>query len=574
MQYLNLAQVYEKLSKTSKRLDKTAIIAELFKQAPEADLSDISLLAQGRLFPSYDQTEIGVASKLVVRAISLATGEDKAKVEQSWAKIGDLGLVTERLVAKKSQTSLFSENLTVKKVTHNLRKLATIEGLKSVDHKLKIIAELLTNARPLEAKYIIRTTLGDLRIGIGDGTVRDAIALAFFPEISEAKDEDRESYKILIDEIQQAYDVSNDFGQVASLAKHKGREGFGEVSMTPGKPLKVMLAQKVASAEEGLERVGIPAAIEFKYDGFRLQIHKHEDRISLFTRRLENVTKQFPDVIDSVKNHVSGSSFIIDCEAIGYDPRTKHYLPFQHVSQRIRRKYDIEELVKQLPIELNVFDCLYFDGKSLLKQPYTERRAIIEKMVKPVKHRIQVAEQILVEDPIKLNSFYQSALDAGQEGVMLKKLDAIYKPGSRVGYMVKLKPVMESMDLVIVGAEWGEGKRAEWFTSFTLACRDDDGEFLEIGKVGTGIKELEEQGLTFSQLTEKLRPVILQEKGREVKIKPHIVVEVKFEEIQKSPTYSSGFALRFPRVIRLRDDRCAEDVNTLEEVKEYFYSQN
>jgi len=578
LKYISLVQVYEELDSTTKRLEKTYHIAKLLKDTPADSLEVITLLVQGRLFPAWDQTELGVASKLVVKAIELSTGNSKSKVENMWAKTGDLGGVAEQLLKSRRQLSLVQQHLTVEKVVSNLRKIATLEGFRSVDMKLKLIAEMLTCATPLEAKYITRTVLGDLRLGVGEGSLRDAIAWAFFAEDMEGlKSDDQAKRKELseaVAKIQHAYDVTNDFGEVALLAKKKGLKGLGQVSISPGKPLKVMLAPKVSKIEEGFDRVGSPAEAEFKYDGFRMQVHKKDSKITLFTRRLEDVTKQFPDVVDSIRKHVKGDSFILDSEAVGYDSKTGKYLPFQNISQRIKRKYDIEELASRLPVELNVFDVLYFNGKSMIDLPFSERRAMIEKNVSAVKKRIRVAENIVTKSIEEMSAFYKKALSAGNEGLMLKKLDAVYKPGSRVGYMVKLKPVMDSLDLVIVGAEWGEGKRAKWLTSFTLACVDENGDFLEVGKVGTGIKELEEQGLTFGQLTEMLRPHILKESGREVIVKPKVVVEVMYDEIQKSPTYSSGFALRFPRVIQVRDDRSPKDASTLAQVEDYFFSQN
>ncbi|MFH1132859.1 MAG: ATP-dependent DNA ligase [Nanoarchaeota archaeon] len=603
MKYLDLVEVYERLGSTTKRISKTYVISLLLKDTPAADLPDITLLAQGRLFPYWDQTEIGVAAKIVIKAIALASGESKEKIDSLWAKTGDLGKVAEELSAKRKQQSLFSADLTVKKVVTNLRKLATLQGAKSVDLKVKLIAELLTSAQPLEAKYVVRTVLGDLRVGVGEGSLRDAIAWAFFPPVMgiffrcpscealvpvqesciackaalpkkfEEEEDARERYKSVIGQVQHAYDVVNDFGVVAQLAKEKGLAGLGQVDIQAGKPLKVMLAQKVKDAEEGLKSVGIPAEVEFKYDGFRMQVHKTGGKIILFTRRLENVTAQFPDVVATVKQQVKGEEFILDAEACGFDPETGRYLPFQNISQRIRRKYDIKELSEKLPVELNVFDCLFFNGKSVIKQPFTERKRILKEHVIEAKQRIRLAECILAKSVAEVESFYRRALAAGMEGVMLKKLDAEYKPGSRVGFMVKLKPVMDSLDLVIVGAEWGEGKRAHWLTSFTLACVDDDGEYLEIGKVGTGVKELESEGLTFSQLTEMLRPHIVKSAAKEVSVKPMVVVEVNYEEIQKSPTYSSGFALRFPRVVQVREDRAPEDASPISLVKEYYNSQ-
>jgi len=318
--------------------------------------------------------------------------------------------------------------------------------------------------------------------------------------------------------------------------------------------------------------VGSPCAFEYKYDGFRVQIHKEKDKISIFTRRLEEVTNQFPDVVEAVKEYVNCSRCILDAEVVGYNEQTGKHLPFQNISQRIKRKYNIEEMTKKFPVEVHVFDIMYYEGKTLVKKPFKERREWIEHII-PVKGRkIKPAINVIITDINEANKFYEQSLQNGNEGVMAKNLEGIYKPGSRVGYGVKIKPVMEALDLVIVGAEWGEGKRSGWLTSFTLACIDDNGNLREIGKVGTGIKEKSE-GVTFEQLTQTLKPLITKEEGRNVQITAKLVIEVNFEEIQKSPTYSSGYALRFPRLIRIRDDKPIDEASSLTQIEDMYLQQ-
>ncbi|MFQ5475259.1 MAG: ATP-dependent DNA ligase, partial [Candidatus Nanoarchaeia archaeon] len=387
--------------------------------------------------------------------------------------------------------------------------------------------------------------------------------------------DDREKYQERVDLVQRAYDMMTDFAKVAILAKEKGVAGLEKVELSVGRPLKVMLFQKARDMEDAFKTVGKLAAVEYKYDGFRVQIHKKGDKIKVFTRRLENATKQFPDVVKNVNDHVKGDEFVLDAEAVGYDPKTGKYLPFQSISQRIKRKYDIEDIAKKFPVEVNVFDILLYDGKDLISKPFLKRRKLIETIITPKEKQLVCSKQIITDSVEKAQEFYQAALDAGQEGVMLKNLKGIYKPGSRVGFGVKVKPVMESLDLVIVGAEWGEGKRSGWLTSLQLACYDPDtGGFLTIGKVGTGLKELEQEGgVTFGEVTALLRPHITQEDGREVVIKPELVIEINFEEIQKSPTYGSGYALRFPRVVRVRDDRRPEECSDIDFVEELYRTQ-
>ena len=333
-----------------------------------------------------------------------------------------------------------------------------------------------------------------------------------------------------------------------------------------------MLFQKAKNIKDAFSIVGKPAAIEEKYDGFRLQIHKNNGKLKLLTRSLEDVTKQFPDVVQTISKNVKSDEFIIDVEVVGIDAQTKKYLPFQNISQRIRRKYDIEEMAKKFPVQVNVFDVLFCDKKSLLKVPFIERRNTLKKIISETPE-LKLAKQLTTDDESVAENFYKESLAAGNEGVMMKNLQGIYKPGSRVGFGVKVKPTMDSLEVVIVGAEWGEGKRSKWLASFIIAVRDPEtNSYLEIGRVGTGIKEKSE-GVSFDQLTELLKPLVIEEKGREVAVRPEIVIEVDYEEIQKSPTYSSGYALRFPRLVKLREDRASQDINTVDDVRSLAEAQ-
>ncbi len=575
MKYSDLVAVYAELEQTTKRLEKTAILASFLKKTQESDLDMVILLLQGKVFPSYDEAKLGVAAKLVIRAISTASGLTPAKLEQDWKKTGDLGLVAERMIHGKVQATLFSQELMVKKVFDNLKKLSSLSGAGTVDQKVKLLSELLTSAKPEEAKFIVRTVLEDLRVGIAEGTLRDSIVWAYLYQgnIEEKNQvENREDYKKVVEAVQEAYNATNDFATVAKAAK-KGLPAVQDISISVGSPLQVMLAQKETTIDDAFSRVGRPAALEYKYDGFRMLIHKHEGKYALYTRRLENVTAQFPEVVNFIRDNVNGSNFIIDAEAVGFDAKTNQYLPFQHISQRIRRKYGILELAKKLPVELNVFDVLFLNGKSLIKEPFSKRRDTLAKIVTERPKKIILAHQLITGENKDAQKFFEAAIKAGNEGIMFKALDAPYKPGSRVGHMVKFKSAMETLDLVIVGAEWGEGKRKGWLTSFTLACKDED-EFKEIGKVGTGIKELEEEGLSFNELTETLKPYILSGKGKEVRIKPHVILEIKFEEIQASTSYGSGYALRFPRVLRERTmEKGLKDVSDLDLVKRLYAQQ-
>jgi DNA ligase-1 len=562
MQYKKLAEFYEEVSGTTKRLEKIEILSKFLKNINESD-KDILYLLLGDIYPEYDERRIGISNQLAIKAISKATGTEEKQVVIGWKSIGDLGKVAEKLKKQKRQSTLHSQILTTEKVLANLRKLPELVGKGTVSKKLALITELLTSASPLEALYLIRTLIGDLRIGVKESTIKGAMVSAFFPE----KEKKEVSKKI-----QDAIDKSNDIALVFEIAKKGKLKNLEKVLLEVGKPIKAMLAQKAKTIADGFKALGKPCVIEYKYDGFRLIIHKKDDKIILFTRSLENVTKQFPEVVDYIKKHVKGKSFILDSEAVGYDKKTKEYKPFQDISQRIRRKYDIEKLQNELPIEINVFDIIYYNGKSLLHESFEKRTALIRKILRNQKYKIIHAKQIITGSEKKAEKFYKNALKDNQEGIMMKNLKATYNPGSRVGHMLKVKPEERDLDLVIVGAEYGTGKRSGWMSSFILACKDGK-EFLEIGKMGTGIKEKQEQGTTFEELTKKLTPLIIKEKGKTVQVKPKIIVSITYQEIQKSPNYNSGFALRFPRFTALRPDKPLSEITSLEEIKKDFEKQ-
>lgn len=564
MLYSKLAELYESLGSTTKRLEKTSILSKFLEYLHEKD-KDVLYLLGGNIYPEYDERKIGISSQLVIKAISKASGNPSDKVIQEWKKIGDLGKVAEKLINTKKQSTLFTKShLTTEKVLENLRKLPELEGEGTIEKKLYLITELLSSATPLESLYLIRTLIGDLRIGIQESTIREALVNAFF-------NSDKESSKI----IQEAIDNSNDLAEIFLISKKQKISEFNKISLEVGKPIKAMLAQKAKNIEEGFKAVGKPCAIEYKYDGFRLIIHKKDSEIKLFTRKLENVTKQFPEAVEYVEKYVKGNSFILDSEAIGYDKKTKEYTPFQAISQRIRRKYDIEKIKEELPIEINVFDILYYNGKSLIKEPFEKRSQTIRKIIKETPYKIVSSKQIITDDLNKAEEFYKKALKDNQEGVMMKNLSTAYQPGNRVGHMLKVKPSEKDLDLVITGAEYGTGKRSGWLSSFILSCKSkEDSEFLEIGKVGTGIKEKDEQeGVSFNELNDLLKPLIIKEQGKDVKIKPKIIVAVTYQEIQQSPNYNSGWALRFPRITALRPDKHLSEIANIEEIEEEVQKQ-
>ena len=554
MKYDKLVKVYNELERTSKKLEKTEIIANFLKQIDKDEIKDIIHLLQGKVFADYDERKIGMSSRLILKVISNSTGIQQDKVERVWKEAGDLGKVAEQLIRKRQQLTLAKEELTIKKVIDNIKKLATFEGEGTVDRKIALISELINSAEPEEARFIVSTILEELRIGIAAGIIRDALAKLF---------------NINVDEIEHSYNLTTDYGEVAETLKDKGIIALSKISLKPGIPVKSMLSVLVMNVNESFDSVGKPAQFEEKMDGFRVSIHKDKE-IKIFTRNLENVTKQFPDIINYLKN-VKAKNFIIDCEAVAYDKKFLKHLPFQNISQRIKRKYDIKELADKFPVEVNVFDIIYYNDKSLMNEPLHVRRRILEKIIKHDKGRIVLTKKLITDDENKATKFFKQSLKDGNEGVMIKNINSHYIPGRYVNGWVKLKNILEPLDLVIVKSEFGNGKRSKWLTSYTIACKDEDN-LLEIGKVSTGIKEKGED-LTYEDMTKLLKPLVISEKGKEIIVKPKIIIEVGYEEIQKSPSYSSEFALRFPKIKSLRKDKSLNEINTIKDILKIYNSQ-
>ncbi len=635
MDYSRLVDCYSALESTQSTLEKADILADLFREAEPDELEILGHLVMGRAFPAWEDLDMGIGSKLMVKAIARATGEPAGRVEEAWKDTGDLGDAAAGLVQGKKQATLGSKDLTPASVQATLRKIAGMAGEGSEDNKISRIAELIGHAEPDEARYLVRTIIEDMRVGVGEGLVRNAIVNAFFAEVIEPGDfaghledeglrvaidrdveddvtgyglwdafEDRndvafvdpgdldladlwrgEGYDLVVladagswtddlkDLVQHAYDVTTDLGKVARIAKEDGVPGLRDLDMQLSRPVKVMLAQKVESMEDGFEQVGDASgvvALEYKYDGFRVQIHKDGDDVKVFSRRLEDVTDQFPDIVAAVREHVSAASCIIEGEVVAYDPETYEMVPFQQLSKRIKRKYDIQEMVRQIPVTVELFDVIHDGEGSLLEEPLRDRWDRLAGMVDEAERDIELADHLETDDIEEARTFYQEALTDGQEGVMLKNLDASYTPGSRVGYMVKLKPVMETLDLVIVAADWGEGRRSDWLGSYTLACRDEEtGGFRTVGKMATGFTDEQLQ-----EMTDRLEPLITGEEGRHVTLEPEVVVEVAYEEIQESPQYDSGYALRFPRLVQVREDMGPDEANERAKIEHLYSSQN
>ncbi len=553
MKFSKLVDHLEKVESTQASLEKIEFLSDLYRESDD-DLEDVVMLSLGRISPAWKDLDLGISSKSLVDIIAQASGRKEKEVEEVWKTSGDLGDAAEEMIENKKQQRLMTNKLTVEKVMERLQKVSEMEkqGISqsvSQDKKKKMLADLLSSAEPEEAKYLARMMLENLRIGIGEGTVRDALDSAFL---------DGENSEL----VQQAYDYSNDFRRVAK-ASREGVEELEKIDLELFRPVKSMLAQKVENIEEGFETVGKPAAVDYKYDGLRAQIHVKDGEVKIFTRRLENITDQFPDVKKFVESQVDSKNCIIDSEIVGM--KDGEVIPFQRLSKRIKRKYEIEKLRNEIPVELRPFDLIY-EQDSLMEEPYSERWSRLESIIDEDED-VKLADHVETSEVEEVNEMQQASLGENHEGVMMKSLDAEYKPGSRVGYMVKLKPVMETLDLAIIGAQWSEGRKSGWLGRLKLGCwNEENQEYEMVGRMSSGLTD--EQ---LEEVTERLKPLIKSEDGRDVDLRPEVLVEVEYEEIQESPTYNSGFALRFPRLKSFRDDK--EEADSKEKLENLYDSQ-
>jgi DNA ligase-1 len=572
MEYTELVALYDRLAATDSTLEKRSLLADAFADAGP-QLNRVVLLARGRLYPAYDREELGVSSGLVLTAIEQATGVSESALRERWSETGDLGDVAAWAVTDGGQQTLFPERLTVERVHDTLRELPAFDGEGSQGRRVDTVAGLLADAEPEEARYVVRTALGHLRVGVGEGTIRDAVAEAFLDGGDAA-----------VDAVERAYQVTTDFQVVATTARDDGRAGLEALSIALGRPVQVMLAETAEDVADGFETAaddGV-ALCEYKYDGFRVQIHVDGDEVSLFTRRLEDVTEQFPDVVGAVADGVTADRVVLDAELVGYTPETvdeqpgaRDPLAFQQLSRRIKRESDIAETARELPVVVHVFDCLYDDG-GLLSVPFRQRRDRLDSVTTAVSPDpeaglagFEPAVDVAAEAPEDAAALYREALEAGHEGVVLKNPGAGYQPGRRVGRLLKLKPTMEPLDLVVTRAQYSEGRRSQLLGRLYLGCYDPrTDELREVGRLSTGYTDDE-----LERLTDRLKDLVVDQDGRAVDLEPSVVLEVAYEEIQESPEYGSGYALRFPRFRRTRETLAPEDADTLDRIETLYDSQ-
>ncbi len=546
--FQRFAELCQKVEGVSGSLEKIDLVAAFLADLDEDELAIASSFIMGTLFsPSLDLV-IGVGPSILYEALARACGCSIEQISDMLRATGDPGLVAAAAVEKRKPIGFAAfveeESLSIKDVYQRLLAVARASGKRSQGAKVKNLQFLFSQANSLEAQYIARLAIEDMRIGVGEGGVRDAVARAFARNSAD---------------VERAFNLTNDMGLVAVSGK---RGTLSDLSVMINHPIKVMLAQLGVGIPGALQELGL-AAIEWKYDGARVQIHKDKEKVRIFSRRLEDVTDSLPEIVQTAKR-VRADSAILDGEvvAIGKDGRP---MAFQEILKRFRRKYNVEKLALQVPLHLFLFDLIYMDGKSVVDLPLTERRTLLEKIADPS----IMADQILSDSPELAEKIYARALDAGHEGLILKNPTSVYAPGKRGKNWLKIKPVMETLDLVVIGAKWGEGRRASFLGSYRLGCLDQaTGKLLDIGWVATGLTDE-----ALADLTEMFRELILVQKGMEVELKPAVIFEVAYEEIQKSQSYSSGYALRFPRLVAVRDDKSLEEADTLERVVSLYRVQ-
>lgn len=566
------------MESTTKRLELTQYLVDLFKATPKDSISKIVYLIQGKLRPDFEGVELGLAEKLAIHAIAKSSGIPIRKINEIYSEDGDLGRAAAKILEQKKQTTFLAQDITVERVYETLYKIAKLEGARSQDLKMKYVSSLLNDATPQEAKFILKILMGTLRLGIADNTVMDALAIAF----TDSK-ENRAK-------LEEAYNVSSDLGKVSELLAKNGLDGLREFRVNVFNPIRPMLAERVKSEKEAIEKLGKEFAAEYKLDGERVQIHFKDSRVVLFSRRLENITSYYPDIVEKVPKALRTTEAILEAEAVAINENTGEFLPFQELMHR-RRKYDIDKMVAKYPITVNLFDVLYLNGKELLNETYQVRRKKLEEIVIEDDF-VKVIQKTLVHSENEIEDFLENAINAGCEGLMLKVLDAPYRAGARGSNWLKLKreyrnELGDSLDLVVIGAFFGRGKRTGKYGTLLLASYNQDQDtFDSICKVGTGFTDehLDQfYQILSGKVTIKKNPRINSGMEADVWFEPELVIEIVASEITLSPVHTaakdtvrkgSGLALRFPKFTgKIRMEKAPEDATTNDEVVSLYRSQ-
>jgi len=579
MQYAHLVETYERLEATTKRLEMTDILAVLLRYAEPEALEKVIYLTQGKIHPDWTgEPEIGMAERMVIESIVKASGLRKREVEALIAEKGDIGLTAEEAMSRKRTAMLGGKSLTVSDVYDALDRIANESGKGSSGRKIDRLVKLMVNASPLDTRYLARTVVGALRLGVGDMTMLDALSLAYTDSAG--------NRGIL----ERAYNLTSDLGYVARTLAEEGLGSLEDVKVTVGKPILMMLAQRLSTPQETIEKLGRSSA-EYKLDGERFQIHKKGDRVQIFSRRRENITKMYPDAVRMAKSRIRAEEAIVEGEAVAIDPDTGEMKPFQTLMQR-RRKYRIEEMMEKFPIAVFLFECLYADGEDLTLRPYSVRRRRLVEIVDE-SERFKPVRALETSDAEEMEAFFEEAISEGTEGLVVKAVseDSIYRAGARSWLWVKLKrsyqsKMVDPVDLVVVGGFHGRGRRAGSFGALLLAAYDHEEDvFRTVCKVGSGFTDenlAELPGILEEYAREERHPRVDSLLEADMWFTPGLVIEVLGDEITLSPIHtcaynrlrkSSGLAVRFPRFIRYRDDKAPEDSTKVEEVEEMYRSQ-
>jgi DNA ligase-1 len=580
LDYAIIADAYEKIEATTKRLEMTDLLVDLLKNTPKSVIAKVVYLTQGKIYPDFVGLEIGVAEKLAIKALARASGRRQSEIEEELRKSGDIGIAAQKSLAKKRQSTFFQKKLTAEKVYETLDKMAKTTGSGAIGSKMALLAGLLSDATPKEAKYIMRTVTGNLRLGIADMTVLDALAIAYGGG--------KESRELT----ERAYNISSDLGKVASVVAEKGLPGIKKFKVDVFEPIRPMLAERLASPEEILEKLGGKCVAEYKYDGERVQAHKKGKEVVLYSRRLERISSQYPDAVQLVKDHVKAEEAILEAECVAVDIETGELLPFQELMHR-RRKYGVKEAMEQYPVSLFMFDALYVDDKDLTLEAYPLRRQMLEKAIKQ-SDRMKAAKQIRTSSVKELEEFFEEAIEDGCEGLMCKSVakDSVYQAGARGWLWIKYKrdyksEMTDTVDLVVVGAFHGRGKRAGTYGALLLATYNKEADVFEtVTKLGTGftdedLKKLPE--LLGRHEVPRRHSRVQSKLEADVWFEPKVVLEVLGAEITLSPIHvcamdsirkGSGLAIRFPRFTgNYRTDKAAEDATASAEIVEMYRNQ-
>ena len=580
LRYGVIAEAYEKIESTTKRLEMTDLLVDLLKSTPKEVIDKVVYLTQGKLYPDFVGVETGIAERLAVKALVRASGQKESDIEENVKKSGDIGETSQTFIANKKQVSFLQQPLTVQKVYETLDKMAKASGSGTVDLKTALLAGLLAAATPKEAKYIMRTATGNLRLGIADMTVLDALAIAYGGG--------KEAREL----VERAYSISSDLGRVARVVAEKGIEGIKEFEVAVGEPIRPMLAERLSSPEEILEKLGGKCVAEYKYDGERIQAHKRGGDVTLFSRRLENVSDQYPDVVGFVRANIKAGEAVVEGECVAMDLDTGEMRPFQELMHR-RRKYEIEKTMEDYPVSWFMFDALYIDGKDLTLKPYPIRRKALERAVTE-NDRVKLTKSLLTSNPKDLEKFFLEAIEDGCEGLVCKSVadDSVYQAGARGWLWIKYKrdyksEMTDTVDLVVVGAFHGRGKRAGAYGALLMATYDAGADVFEtVTKCGTGFTDLDLA--RFPRMLEKhmvshRHPRVSSTLEADVWFEPVVVLEILGAEITLSPIHTSatdsirkgsGLAIRFPRFTgNYRLDKAAEDATKSAEIVEMYRNQ-